>query len=455
MATLNPRSARTRWSLLGHGGRIPATEVVRPVPTGGTQRQLTLPPAPDSARHARRFVAEVLAAAAADPALLDIATLLTSELVTNGIVHAHTELRVVVDVTDRHLRVEVADGNPSLPARRDYDESAVTGRGMEMVELLSQEFGAEPIDGDGKRVWFRLARGDTSGAAAGEPATASPVETTPVEAPTHAPHLTRTVVLRGVPVAIYCAWQEHADALLREATLVALDENGVATGDYPLAAQALATLAAAASDVFVRRDAGESTADAPLAIPLEAVPWFPILRDVLARATAVASTGRLLTPPSLPEVVALRNWVCEEVARQAVGLPPEPWTGLPLEEAGPAAASAESLDAVRSSAHPLIAADASNRIVAVSAAAAELLGWNERELEGRRLMTIIPPRYRDRHVAGFTRYLLDGSGPIVGQRIDVPALRRDGSEIEVGLLIERRPDAATRALFVATLTALG
>src|SRR4051795_3812088 len=321
-----------------------------PVPTGGVQRQLTLPPAPDSARHARRFVAEVLTDARADATLLDVATLLTSELVTNGIVHAHTALRVVVDVTDRYIRVEVADGNPSLPARRDYDDSAMTGRGMEMVELLSHEFGAEPIDGDGKRVWFRLARGGTSGVAADEPATASPVETTPVEAPKHAPHLTRTVVLRGVPVAIYCAWQQHADALLREATLVALDENGVATGDYPLASQALGALALAASEIFVLRDNGESTADVPLAIGLDAVPWFPILRDVLARATALSSAGRLLTPPSLPEIVALRNWICDEVSRQAAGLKPHPWTALPLEEVGPASASAESLQAVRSSA---------------------------------------------------------------------------------------------------------
>src|SRR3954454_24030440 len=296
-----------------------------PVPTGGVQRQLTLPPAPDSARHARRFVAEVLTDARADATLLDVATLLTSELVTNGIVHAHTELRVIVDVTDRYIRVEVADGNPSLPARREYDESAMTGRGMERGDFLPPVLGPEPLDGDGKRVWFRLVRGDTSGAATDEPATASPVETTPVEAPTHAPHLTRTVVLRGVPVAIYCAWQQHADALLREATLVALDENGVATGDYPLAAQALAALAAAASEIFLLRDNGESTVDVPLVIALDAVPRFPILRDVLARATAVASAGRLLTPPSLPEVVALRNWVCEEVARQAVGLAPEPW----------------------------------------------------------------------------------------------------------------------------------
>src|SRR3954468_2114555 len=186
------------------------------VSTGGVQRQLTLPPAPDSARHARRFVADVLTDVLSDAGdertLLDLATLLTSELVTNGIVHAHTELRVVVDVTERVVRVEVADGKPSLAARRDYDESAMTGRGIEMVQLLSHEFGVEPIDGDGKRVWFRLVRGDTSGAAPEESATASPVEPLPVEAPASAPassgvaaHRTRTVVLRDLPIAIYCA----------------------------------------------------------------------------------------------------------------------------------------------------------------------------------------------------------------------------------------------------------
>ena len=59
---------------------------------------------------------------------------------------------------------------------------------------------------------------------------------------------------------------------------------------------------------------------------------------------------------------------------------------------------------------------------------------------------------RDRHVAGFTRHLLDGTAALIGHTVTVPALRRDGTEIEVELLIERRPDPATRALFVATLT---
>ncbi|HET7312378.1 MAG TPA: PAS domain S-box protein [Mycobacteriales bacterium] len=416
------------------------------MPTGGVQRQLTLPPAPDSARQARRFVAEVLTDAREDE-LLDVATLLTSELVTNGIVHAHTELRVVVDVTERFVRVEVADGNPSLPARRDYDESAMTGRGMEMVELLAHEFGAEPIDGDGKRVWFRLIRGDTTGAASGgsEPARST-------DSADAVGARTRTIVLRGVPVALYCAWQQHAEAMLREATLVALDENGNSMGDYALAAQALGALASAAHEIFVLRDSEVATADVPMEIAAEALPWFPILRDLLARGTALSGAGRLLTPPSLPEIVALRNWVCEEVSRQAAGLQAQPWEALSVEEIGPAAASAEALELIRHSTSALVAADASNRIVSVSEAAKQLLGWDDGGLEGRRLVTIIPERFRDRHVAGFTRHLLDGTASLLGRTVTVPALRRDGSEVEVDLLIERRPDAATRALFVATLT---
>jgi hypothetical protein len=65
-------------------------------------------------------------------------------------------------------------------------------------------------------------------------------------------------------------------------------------------------------------------------------------------------------------------------------------------------------------------------------------------------VTIIPARMRDRHIAGFTRHMLEGTSRILGVRVVVPALRQDGSEIEVSLLIERRRAAATRALFVAT-----
>jgi len=184
------------------------------VPTGGIQRLVTLPPAPDSARQARRFVTDVLTAAGALD-FQDTAALLTSELVTNGIVHAHTELQITVEATADWVRVEVVDGNPMLPSRRDYDEDAETGRGMEMVELLAADFGMSPLAGDGKRVWFRL--GSSPTAVADRAGSGQETETAGVLLP---------VQLLNLPVVLYCAWQQHADAMLREATLTALDAHG-------------------------------------------------------------------------------------------------------------------------------------------------------------------------------------------------------------------------------------
>jgi PAS domain S-box-containing protein len=309
-----------------------------------------------------------------------------------------------------------------------------------MVELLSDDFGIEVDEGDGKRVWFRL--GVT-------PGTPEPEPPSPAAPPTE----TFSLRLERLPVDLYCVFQQHADALLREAVIVCLDESSSTPGaEFPLAGQALGALADAATDVFALRDADVDVADVTLSLARPAVPLFPILREMLARAAAMSEAGQLLVPPSLPEIEGLRNWICDQIARQTAGLAPQPWTGVAADDAVRKPALASTLDAVRASPSCVVAADASNRIVAVSTAAAALLGWEQTELEGRRLVSIIPPRLRDRHVAGFTRNLLDGTSRILGRGVEVPALRRDGSEVAVTLLIERRADPQTRALFVATLT---
>jgi PAS domain S-box-containing protein len=408
------------------------------VSVGGQQRHVTLPPAPESARQARRFVSEVLTAAGAG-AFRDTATLLTSELVTNCIVHAHTELQVVVDATAHWVRVEVIDGNPMLPARRSYDEQAQTGRGLEMVELLSADFGMEALVNDGKRVWFRL--GAAPGDALGH------------DAPGDPRGATLSVRFVHLPVTLYSAWQEHADAILREAMLVALnDHDGELPEEFALASQALSALAAGTTNVFSPRADLPPYLDVEVALPRATVPNFPVLRDVLRRCSELSAEGRLLVPPSLPEIQAVRRWVCDEVGRQGQDLLPRPWTDIVVEDVAVDAMSADAIDAVRASALAQIAADRWNRIIAVSPAAGELLGWSPTELEGRRLVTIIPPPLRDAHIAAFTRQMLGGPARILGTPTDVPALHRDGSDIPVTLLIERQADSRGRSLFVATIT---
>ncbi len=69
-------------------------------------------------------------------------------------------------------------------------------------------------------------------------------------------------------------------------------------------------------------------------------------------------------------------------------------------------------------------------------AAEALLGWPAEEAIGLRLSgTIIPERYRDAHERGLRRYLETGEGPVIGQRIELAALHRDGHELSIELSV--------------------
>ena len=115
---------------------------------------VTLPPDTQSPWRARRFVAETLGDAT--PTVADVVSLLVSEIVTNAVLHARTEVHVSIDLDRDTVRVEVADECVAGPAVRHVTRQAATGRGMKLVEQLADRWGTEPRDG-GKVVWFELA----------------------------------------------------------------------------------------------------------------------------------------------------------------------------------------------------------------------------------------------------------------------------------------------------------
>jgi anti-sigma regulatory factor (Ser/Thr protein kinase) len=81
--------------------------------------------------------------------------LLTSELVTNVIVHARTPLRLDVCLEHAEVRVAVMDEIPQQPRRRDPADARMTGRGINLVAMLALAWGVEPTP-PGKTVWFLL-----------------------------------------------------------------------------------------------------------------------------------------------------------------------------------------------------------------------------------------------------------------------------------------------------------
>jgi len=103
---------------------------------------------------ARRFVDSALS----EPALAPVAytaVLLASELVANAVLHGGAPLEVTVTVEGHRARVEVFDGSPRLPVRRNYSTMSGTGRGLVLVERLATRWGIDPTP-TGKVVWFEL-----------------------------------------------------------------------------------------------------------------------------------------------------------------------------------------------------------------------------------------------------------------------------------------------------------
>lgn len=146
---------------------------------------ISLPAEPRSARAARRFVTECLAGADGDQWEMP-AQLLITELVTNAILHARTEMTVTVTVEADGCRLRVRDLSNRLPARRNYSDDATTGRGLALVERISSEWGVEEHE-DGKTVWAKIGEVDWTalfeaesdfGGADSEPAQESRTSTT-------------------------------------------------------------------------------------------------------------------------------------------------------------------------------------------------------------------------------------------------------------------------------------
>jgi anti-sigma regulatory factor (Ser/Thr protein kinase) len=88
--------------------------------------------------------------------LVDTATLLTSELVSNAVVHATGPLALGVACTHGRLVISVRDANPRLPRIRRAAVRDVNGRGLALVSKLAEHWGFREVPQDGKTVWFAL-----------------------------------------------------------------------------------------------------------------------------------------------------------------------------------------------------------------------------------------------------------------------------------------------------------
>lgn len=120
--------------------------------------RLELPGTPAAPSVARLFVRNLCKEWGAG-AVCDVAELLSSELVTNAVIHAHSVVELEAVYDDRSiLRIDVYDRSPGAvdPEPRAVPEGAEGGRGLAIVAKLSSRWGVDVL-AQGKRVWFTLA----------------------------------------------------------------------------------------------------------------------------------------------------------------------------------------------------------------------------------------------------------------------------------------------------------
>ncbi len=104
---------------------------------------------------ARRFVAGAIVGAPVD--VRDSVALMVSELSTNALVHAGGAFDIMVDQTDDSVFVAVSDQGDGSPVLQSPESTEPHGRGLRIVDALSDEWGISAPSDRGKTVWFRVA----------------------------------------------------------------------------------------------------------------------------------------------------------------------------------------------------------------------------------------------------------------------------------------------------------
>lgn len=79
----------------------------------------------------------------------------TDELVTNAIIHVASDIDVVVLCDEGTVRVEVHDSSHRPPLRQVPPIDADHGRGLLLVEAMSERWGVASTE-RGKAVWFEV-----------------------------------------------------------------------------------------------------------------------------------------------------------------------------------------------------------------------------------------------------------------------------------------------------------
>lgn len=126
------------------------------------EARIRLAPIPASVPRIRELLRRLLRSWRMPDCGEGVVELLATELAANVVMHAQSDMTVIVRYLGRVVRVEVGDGSPEQPQPRRAADDDLGGRGLALVEALSDDWGVLPTR-TGKRVWCDVAVSNDTG----------------------------------------------------------------------------------------------------------------------------------------------------------------------------------------------------------------------------------------------------------------------------------------------------
>ena len=109
---------------------------------------------PASVPLARKFAREALRGSSPD--VLETVTLLVSELATNCIRHTDGPFDLEISRRSGEIRIEATDQGLEEPRLRSPGPTDPNGRGLQIVNMLSKDWGYQRQAGVTKTIWFTV-----------------------------------------------------------------------------------------------------------------------------------------------------------------------------------------------------------------------------------------------------------------------------------------------------------
>ena len=267
--------------------------------------------------------------------LTNDAQLVVSELVTNALLHGAPPVRLAIDVGSDRVRLAVFDSSAAPPGRNHTAETAMTGRGLMVVEALTVRRGVERR-GAGKEVWAELSGDAAENADDLLGAFLSPEELIDAWADTDERTDVVEVDLGDVPTKLLLAAKIHTENLVREFTLALVGAEAGSTARVPEElARLISAVTAQASELrrelkdraLAAQAAGKERTHLCLRLTPQAIESGERYLEALDEADAYCRAGRLLSLETPPQHKIFRRWYVRELSRQVQrsldGLPPQ------------------------------------------------------------------------------------------------------------------------------------